>query len=59
MADQKNQGGQKKGNQDPKRPEQQQGTTAGASGERSDRDKREDQMSNPDDNRRQATDQQR
>jgi hypothetical protein len=59
MADQKNRGGQKQGNQDPDWSEQRQGATAGGSGERSDRDKQRDQRTNPDDERRQATDQQR
>jgi hypothetical protein len=59
MAGLTNRGGQKQGNLDPDRSEQQRGTTAGGSGERSDRDKQEDQRTNPDDARRQATDQQR
>jgi hypothetical protein len=59
MADQKNQGGQKKGNQDPAHPEQHQGTTTGGSGERSDAGKQHDQRTNPDDARRQPTDEQR
>jgi hypothetical protein len=59
MADQKNRGGQKRGNQQPDQPEQQQGTTTEGTGERSDKDKRADQMANPDDARRQPTDQQR
>lgn len=60
MADQKNRGGQKTGNQQPDDPQQHQGVkpeTAG--GERSDRDKQEDRRTNPDDARRQPTDQQR
>ena len=59
MADQKNRGGQKKGNQMPGQSEQHQGTTTGGAGQRSDQDKQQDQRSNPDDARRQATDQQR
>lgn len=59
MADQKNRGGQKVGNQDPDQPEQAQGTTTGGAAERSDRDKQQDQRSNPDDARREPTDQQR
>jgi len=59
MADQTNRGGQKKGDQQPEQPEQKRGTTTQGSGERSDQDKRADQMSNPDDARRQPTDQQR
>jgi hypothetical protein len=58
MADQKNRGGQKVGNQDPNRPEQHQGTTTDGTGERSDQDKQRDQRTNPDDDRRQPTDQQ-
>jgi hypothetical protein len=59
MADQKNRGGQKQGNQRPDQPEKKQGTAAQGAGEHSDQDKREDQMSNPDDARRQATNEQR
>ncbi len=59
MADQKNRGGQKQGNQKPEQPEQAQGTTTGGTGERSDTDKQQDQRSNPDDARREPTDQQR
>ena len=59
MADQKNRGGQKQGNQQPDQSDEKQGTTTGGAGERSDQDKRADQMSNPDDARRQPTDQQR
>jgi len=58
MADQKNRGGQKQGNQQPNQSEKKQGTTTEA-GERSNQDKRSDQMSNPDDATRQPTDQQR
>jgi len=59
MADQKNRGGQKQGNQKPQQPEQAQGTTTKGAGERSDQDKQQDQRNNPDDARREATDQQR
>ena len=59
MADQKNRGGQKQGNQNPQQPEQAQGTTTRGAGERSDRDKQDDQRTNPDDARRQPTDQTR
>jgi hypothetical protein len=59
MADQKNRGGQKVGNQDPDQSEQAQGTTTGGAAERSDREKQQDQWSNPDDARREPTDQQR
>src|SRR5207248_2109065 len=55
MADQKNRGGQKKGKQQPNQPEQKQGTATTGEGMRSDRDKRQDQMNNPDDARRQPT----
>jgi hypothetical protein len=57
MADQKNRGGQKKGNQQPDNSEEKQGTTTAGAGERSDQDKRKDQTSNPDDATRQPTDQ--
>ncbi|MDB5311608.1 MAG: hypothetical protein JWO38_5810 [Gemmataceae bacterium] len=59
MADQKNRGGQKQGNQNPQQPEEAQGTTTAGAGERSDADKQQDQRNNPDDARRQPTDQQR
>ena len=59
MADQKNRGGQKVGSLDPNHPEQHQGTATGGAGERSDRDKQADQRNNPDDARRQPTDQTR
>jgi len=59
MADQKNRGGQKQGKQQPDQSEQKQGTATAGAGERSDKDKRADQMSNPDDATRQPTDQQR
>ena len=59
MADQKNRGGQKQGNQNPEQSEQAQGTTTQGAGERADQDKQHDQRNNPDDARRQPTDQQR
>lgn len=59
MADQKNRGGQKQGNQDDERTQAPQGANTAGSGERSDEDKRRDQQSNPDDARRTATDEQR
>jgi hypothetical protein len=59
MADQKNRGGQKQGDQNPQQPEQAQGTTTQGAGERSDTDKQQDQRNNPDDARREPTDQKR
>jgi hypothetical protein len=59
MADQSSRGGQKQGNQKPNQPEEARGTTTQWEGERSDRDVQRDQKSNPDDARRQPTDQQR
>jgi hypothetical protein len=59
MADQKNRGGQKQGQQQPAQTQQKQGTATRGAGERSDRDKRQDQRSNPDDATRQATNEQR
>jgi hypothetical protein len=59
MADQKNRGGQKQGNQNPGQSDQAQGANTHGTGERSDVDKRNDQQSNPDDERRQPTDQTR
>ena len=59
MADQKNRGGQKQGNQDDANKDAPQGANTAGSGERSDADKRQDQTTNPDDARRTATDQQR
>ncbi len=59
MADQKNRGGQKKGRLQPDQAERKQGTTTQGQGERSDRDKQADQMSNPDDVRRQPTNKKR
>jgi hypothetical protein len=58
MADQKNRGGQKVGNQDPAQSQQSQGTTTGT-GQRSDQDKQRDQRNNPDDAARQPTNEQR
>jgi hypothetical protein len=59
MADQKNRGGQKKGTQQPDQSEQKQGTATEGTGERSGQDKRNDQMTNPDDAQRQPTNEQR
>lgn len=59
MADQKNRGGQKQGKLQPAHAEQKQGTATLGAGQRSDRDKRADQTSNPDDAARQPTDKQR
>lgn len=59
MADQKNRGGQKVGSEDPGHAGQHQGTATAGAGERSDHDKQQDQRNNPDDARRQPTDQQR
>jgi len=59
MADQKNRGGQKQGNQSPDQSERKQGTTTQGAGARSDQDKRADQMRNPDDTNRQPTNEQR
>ena len=59
MADQKSRGGQKQGNQQPKQSEKKQGTATAGAGERSDQNKRADQMSNPDDAARQPTNEQR
>ena len=59
MADQKNRGGQKQGRQQPGQSEQKQGTATQGAGERSDHDKRQDQMSNPDDATRKPTNEQR
>jgi hypothetical protein len=59
MADQKNRGGQKKGNQQPENAGRKQGTATQGAGKRSDRDKQSDQTSNPDDAARRPTDQQR
>ncbi|MBX9582138.1 MAG: hypothetical protein K2X87_17675 [Gemmataceae bacterium] len=59
MADQSSRGGQKAGNEDPGHPDQHRGTATGGAGERDDADKQQDQRTNPDDARRQPTDQQR
>jgi hypothetical protein len=59
MADQKSRGGQKQTQPQAGQPEQHRGTTTGGAAERSDEDKRQDQVNNPDDARRQPTDQQR
>ncbi len=59
MADQQNRGGQKQGQQQPGQSEQKQGTATHGAGERSDRDKRRDQTSNPDDAARRPTNEQR
>ena len=59
MADQKNQGGQKSGQQQPGQPDQRQGTNTAGDGARSDADKQRDQRSNPDDATRRPTDRQR
>jgi hypothetical protein len=58
MADQKNRGGRKQSHQQPGQSERKQGTTTHGAGERSDRDKRHDQISNPE-AARQATNEQR
>jgi hypothetical protein len=47
MADQKNRGGQKQSHQQPGQSERKQGTATQGAEERSNRDKRQDQMSNP------------
>jgi hypothetical protein len=59
MANQKNRGGQEQGKQQLKQSERKQGPTTQATGQRSARDKRADRMSNPDDRKRQPTNQQR
>ncbi len=59
MADQKSRGGQKQSHQQPGQKERKQGTTTHGAGERSGHDKRQDQMSNPDDAARQPTNEQR
>lgn len=71
MADQKNRGGQKAGNQahpggqqghvasQGNQSDQHQGVSPHTAGGRSDQDKQNDQMTNPDDARRQPTDQRR
>ncbi len=55
MADQRNRGGKKKGSQQPDQLQEKQGTTTEGDAHRSDHDKRHDQMTNPDDARRQPT----
>jgi len=59
MADQKNRGGQKQGQLNPGASEQKQGTATQGAGQRSDKDKQQDQRSNPDDAARQPTNEQR
>jgi hypothetical protein len=59
MADQKNRGGQKQGAQQPEQAQKKPGGTKQGMSERSDQDKRKDQMSNPDDASRQPTNKQR
>jgi hypothetical protein len=59
MADQKNRGGQKSGQQQPGQQQQKQGTATHGAGARSGRDKRQDQLADPDDAKRQATNEQR
>jgi len=59
MADQKNRGGQKQGNQNPPQSHQHQGTKPDTQQGRSDKDKQQDQRNNPDDASRQPTDQTR
>jgi hypothetical protein len=59
MADQKNRGGQKQGNQQPDQSEKKQGTTTEEVGKQSTQGKRADQMNNPDDASRRPTDAQR
>jgi hypothetical protein len=59
MADQKNRGGQKQGRQEPGQTERKQAAHTRTPAGRSDQDKRQDQMSNPDDAGRRATNEQR
>ena len=59
MADQKSRGGQKHGAQQPGQSGQKQRTATQGAGERSGHDKRQYQMSNPDDARRQPPNEQR
>ena len=59
MADQKSRGGQKQGNQQPEQSERKQGTATEGAGQRSDRDKQQDQRNNPDDAARRPTSEQR
>ena len=56
MADQTSRGGQKAGGQNPDDPQAARGTATQGAGERSDADKRQDQVNNPDDAGRQPTD---
>jgi hypothetical protein len=58
MADQQNRGGQKEGHQQSGPQGQKHGTESQGTGGRSDRDKRQDQMSNPDDATRRPTNEQ-
>jgi hypothetical protein len=48
MADQQSRGGQKAGQQVPEHPDQHRGTATGGEGKRSDKEKQEDQRTNPD-----------
>lgn len=59
MADQTSRGGQKAGNQNPTPPDQHRGAATAGAGERSYKDKQQDQRSNPDDSARRPVDQQR
>jgi len=59
MADQKNRGGKKQGQQKPGQSQQRQGNQGTGVAERPDQDKREDQRTNPDDQTRRATNEQR
>jgi len=59
MADQKSRGGQKQASQQPGQAEGKRGTATQGAGERSNQDKRADQMSNPDDAARKPTNEQR
>lgn len=57
MADQKNRGGQKQSHRQPGQSERKQGTATQGAGRRLDRDKRHDQMSNPEGARRTTNEQ--
>jgi hypothetical protein len=59
MADQESRGGQKAGGLNPENPQTARGTTTQGAGERSDEDKQQDQMTNPDDAAREPTDKDR
>jgi hypothetical protein len=59
MADQTSRGGQKDDGLTPDNPQAARGTTTQGAGERSDQDKRQDQMTNPDDDAREPTDKDR